>query len=208
MRVVVVAVLGAWMVLGSGWAARAQTATYDAVRDFKTNGLATPWSYTDGIDGRFCCSTHSLYGQNGWRAQTNGSTGTPAFAYVAKNTTGATLTYGTVVAPPHALAVIPGNQHDGIEAMFTAPVDGEYRAKIRATGNQTSEESHPIDVFTGNHVLCVGSIAQYGQALECDRTVVLKARQQIIFLDSPSPTGDGNVGVSLSFNVKGPVIKN
>ena len=180
--------------------------TYDVVTDFKTNANPNgPWSFYDSNDGRFETfnSTHALNGVKGWRALKNGESGS-GFSYVAKNTTGTSVSDGTVVAPVHALAFVPG-VNDAIYMTFTAPVSGLYRVKVEITGIQTNEESHPVSVSTNKRLLCVGTIVKYQQLLQCYRTTTLKAGDSIFVMDNQATSGVSAVGVGLVFNVKGPL---
>ncbi len=103
--------------------------TYDAVSDFSTTSSTGVFSYGTGVTGTsFTAYTNysapcqgSVSGLGCWQ------TATPVLLVplVAKNLTGATLDFGTVVVPTDVLFLHPGPSTDSI-VRFTVPTTRRY----------------------------------------------------------------------------------
>lgn len=110
-------------------AAPASATTYDAVADFSTVSSTGVFSYGTGVTGTsFTPYTNysdpcqsSVVGLGCWQ------TTTPVLLVplVAKNTTGSTFHFGSVLVPTNVLLVHPGPATDSI-VRFTVPVSSFY----------------------------------------------------------------------------------
>ena len=103
--------------------------TYNAVSDFSTTSSTGVFSYGTGVTGTsFTAYTNysapcqgTVSGLGCWQT----TTPTDLVPLVAKNLTGSTFDFGTVVVPTDVLLLHPGPSTDSI-VRFTVPITGHY----------------------------------------------------------------------------------
>jgi hypothetical protein len=163
-------------------------AIYNAAADFSLAGNPNGvWSYgyetTLGTFTAYTLSTNA-FGGNGLLSAwyINNSLLAPDLPAVIKNTSGSTLTWGTVVQPADMLDLHPGQFGELSVVRFTAPADASYifsgLLQGLDTGNTTTHVFAQINGFSG----ATFPINLFGAFVPIDGTLALSAGDRVDFL--------------------------
>jgi hypothetical protein len=191
------------ILLASSVATASASTVYDLVSGF--SGSTNPngvWSYAYGTAG-----SDSLFSSG----QSDGTTcGTalcgwynggavPDAIGIAQNTTGSTKTSGTVNIPNNYLTLDP--EEYNAEVIFTVPSGGagNYTISGNFYGDDTGENSHPVDILDNSTNVFSNTISSYQQSDPFSFSETLAVGNTITFYVGTGSTGCSycNLGTGL-----------
>jgi hypothetical protein len=123
-------------------------------------------------------------GVNGWWDGNQ----TPYLGAIEKNTTGSTITSGTIVYPPNLLHMDP--QGDTAIVRWTAPSTGTWNISGLFQGTDTNTQAHPVEILENSSTVLLSptSIASFGQQVPFSDKVTLNKGDTIDFMVLTGPT--------------------
>ncbi len=174
---------------------------YSAVGDLgirsNPNG---PWSYL--VSGsKLPLKTNKFGNIQRWVGWYNGQN-EPDSAAIARNKTGATVTYLTIVDPVDHLNIDP-ESNANVTVRFTVPTDGKYELSGDFRGNDTSQVSHRVEIDWHGQAVFSGTIDTYSQLAYFRVRVNASAGDTIDFVTQTGSTWT-NLSTGLKARLKGP----
>jgi hypothetical protein len=170
--------------------------TYDAVSDFSI--VANPndvWSYLYEQNGSApqlleTINPYNPTGINGWWDGNQ----MPYAVGIDKNTTGSTITSGTIVWPPNLLRMDPESYTAIVR--WTAPSTGTWKISGLFQGDDTNTQDHPVEILENSTtvLLSATSLTSFGQQVPFSDKVTLNKGDTIDFIVLTGPTTEERTG--------------
>jgi hypothetical protein len=125
----------------------------------------------------------------------------PNSVSIYNNTTGSTITNGTMVLPPNLLMMDPESYTAIVR--WTAPSTGSWNISGLFQGNDTNTQDHPVEILENSStvLLPATTIASFGQQVPFSDTVTLNKGDTIDFMVLTGPTTFAFLSTGLSATI-------
>ena len=120
---------------------------------------------------------------------------------IYNNTTGSTITNGTIVLPPNFLLMDPESYTAIVR--WTAPSTGTWNISGLFQGNDTNSQAHPVEILENSSTVLLSptSIASFGQQVPFSDKVTLNKGDTIDFMVLTGPTTYAFLSTGLSATI-------